>query len=426
MASVHRATYLDYVGVKSFGARGEVSGEHRFLGLWTSTAYQLSPREIPVLRKKVERVIGHFALDPQSHDAKAALHVLDTYPRDELFQAPIADLIRIARGVVNLYERRTVRLLARRDPWQRFYSLLIYVPRDRYSTLVRQRIRQIIARRFRQHQHRKLGFKYPTPIMRACTSSCAPIRMTGAKWILRLSKGASLRRRRRGLTDCVPWGSRSTTRRQCSRSRIATGTRFPLAYEEDVAPADASGILRIWRRCALIPARRASACTARRVSIPERVHLKIVKLGDPVPISDLLPMLENFGLRVGAERPYELVWPEGGGSAWIQDFELEHLDALRIDIARIEATFKGGVRGGVARRDRRMTASTACYPTTGLAAREIVVNSARIAACCGPACRSAEAYMERTLAAKARIAKVPGAPVSEVFRAALRARAATL
>ena len=88
MASVHRATYLDYVGVKSFGARGEVSGEHRFLGLWTSTAYHLSPREIPVLRKKVERVIGHFGLDPQSHDAKAVLHVLDTYPRDELFQAP--------------------------------------------------------------------------------------------------------------------------------------------------------------------------------------------------------------------------------------------------------------------------------------------------------------------------------------------------
>jgi len=91
MASVHRATYLDYVGVKSFGARGEVAGEHRFLGLWTSTAYQFSPREIPVLRKKVEGVISHFGLDPQSHDAKAVLHVLETYPRDELFQAPVED-----------------------------------------------------------------------------------------------------------------------------------------------------------------------------------------------------------------------------------------------------------------------------------------------------------------------------------------------
>src|ERR1700722_9302967 len=148
MASVRRGTYLDYVGVKSFGARGEVSGEHRFLGLWTSTAYHLSPREIPVLRKKVEQVISHFGLDPQSHDGKAVLHVLETYPRDELFQASVEDLIRIARGVVNLYERRTVRLLVRRDPYHRFYSCLIYVPRDRYNTEVRQRIETIVQEGF--------------------------------------------------------------------------------------------------------------------------------------------------------------------------------------------------------------------------------------------------------------------------------------
>ena len=148
MATVHRATYLDYVAVKTFGSRGEVSGEHRFLGLWTSTAYHGSPRDIPVLRKKVERVIDHFGLDPQSHDGKAVLNVLDTYPRDELFQAPVEDLIRIARSVVNLYERRTVRLLVRRDPYNRFYSCMIYVPRDRYSTEVRRRIEQIVRESF--------------------------------------------------------------------------------------------------------------------------------------------------------------------------------------------------------------------------------------------------------------------------------------
>src|SRR6202040_1206229 len=142
-ATVHRGDMLDYVGVKTFDRRGRVDGEHRFLGLWTSTAYHGSPRDIPVLRRKVERVVQYFGLDPQSHDGKAVLNVLETYPRDELFQAGVDDLIRIARSVVTLYERRTVRLLARRDPYHRFYSCLVYVPRDRYNTEVRQRIEQI-------------------------------------------------------------------------------------------------------------------------------------------------------------------------------------------------------------------------------------------------------------------------------------------
>src|SRR5581483_332194 len=129
-ATVHRGEFLDYVGVKNFDERGRVCGEYRFLGLWTSTAYHGSPRDIPVLRRKVQQVIEYFGLDPQSHDGKAVLNVLETYPRDELFQAAVEDLIRIARGVVNLYERRTVRLLVRRDPYHRFYSCLIYVPRD--------------------------------------------------------------------------------------------------------------------------------------------------------------------------------------------------------------------------------------------------------------------------------------------------------
>ena len=151
-ATVHRGEYLDYVGVKTFDRRGRVNGEHRFLGLWTSTAYHGSPRDIPVLRRKVERVIEHFGLDPASHDGKAVLNVLETYPRDELFQAGVPELIRIVRGIVNLYERRTVRLLVRRDPYHRFYSCLVYVPRDRYNTEVRQRIERDRARGLRRHR----------------------------------------------------------------------------------------------------------------------------------------------------------------------------------------------------------------------------------------------------------------------------------
>ena len=402
IATVHRATYLDYVGLKTFGARGQVTGEHRFLGLWTSTAYQLSPREIPVLRKKVEQVIDHFGLDPQSHDAKAVLHVLETYPRDELFQAPVEDLIRIARGVVNLYERRTVRLLVRRDPFQRFYSLLIYVPRDRYNTDVRQRIEQIVLDGFggthietqvqiSDSHHARLHVVVRTdPAHRRKVDSGAiekRIALAATTWTDRL----------RAVLD----------EKHDEAAVLALANRyrhvFPLSYEEEVDPADALSDLADLEVLRSEPQSPRLGLHRTALEKPERVHLKIVKLGDPVPISDLLPVLENFGLRVIAERPYELVWPEGG-AAWIQDFELEHRDALRIDVARIEAPFKEAF-AAVWRGDIENDGFNRLLLAAGLAAREIVVLRAYCRYMLQTGVPFSQAYMERTLAANPAIAR---------------------
>ena len=402
MASVHRATYLDYVGVKSFGARGAVSGEHRFLGLWTSTAYQFSPREIPVLRKKVERVIGHFGLDPQSHDAKAVLHVLETYPRDELFQAPVEDLIRIARGVVNLYERRTVRLLARRDPFQRFYSLLIYVPRDRYSTDVRQRIEQIVLEGFggshveTQVQISDSNHARVHVVVRTDPDDRRKVDLAGIEKRIAQAATTWTDRLRAAL---VTQHDEAAVLALAHRYRHA----FPLAYEEEVAPADALEDLQDLEALRFEPQSPRLNLHRPARQIPERVHLKIVKLGVPVPISDLLPVLENFGLRVIAERPYELAWP-GGGAAWIQDFELEHRDALRIDIARIESTFKEAF-AGVWRGEIENDGFNRLLLATGLAAREFVVLRAYCRYLLQTGVPFSQIYMERTLAANPGIAR---------------------
>ena len=337
-ATVHRGEYLDYVGVKIFDRGGRVTGEHRFLGLWTSTAYNGSPRDIPVLRRKVDAVIEHFGLDPASHDGKAALNALETYPRDELFQAGVPELIRIVRGVVNLYERRTVRLLVRRDPYHRFYSCLVYVPRDRYNTEVRERIEQIVRE----------GFGGTAVESHAQISGSNHARM---HVLVRTDPGekhkpnfAQIERR---IADAaLTWADRMRAELSARRGEavgLALAHRyqrtFPLAYEEDVAPQDVLEdvddleLLRAYPRALRLNLYRPPHQKA------ERVHLKIVKLGEPVPISDVLPMLENFGLRVISERPYELSWPEGGG-AWIQDFELEQREGLIVDIARIEVIFR--------------------------------------------------------------------------------------
>ena len=401
-ATVHRGTYLDYVGVKTFGPRGEVTGEHRFLGLWTSTAYYSSPHDIPVLRKKVERVVDHFALDPASHDAKAVLHVLETYPRDELFQASVADLIRISRGVVNLYERRTVRLLVRRDPYHRFYSCLIYVPRDRYNTEVRLAIEQIVATAFD-------GTQVESQVQIA-DSNHARLHV-----VVRTDPGdrrpVDLHAIESHIADATTtWNDRLHAvliGKQDEASALALANRyrhvFPLAYEEDVDPTDALEDLGNLESLRTDPQGLRLNLYRPRLQRSDRLHLKLTKLGEPLPISDLLPMLENFGLRVISERPYELAWPEGG-AAWVQDFELEHREGTRIDLARIETPFREAFAATIA-GDVESDGFNRLLLAANLDAREIVVMRAYCKYLLQTGVPFSQASIERTLANNAGIAQ---------------------
>ncbi|HEY7995538.1 MAG TPA: NAD-glutamate dehydrogenase, partial [Steroidobacteraceae bacterium] len=402
VATVHRGELLDYVGVKTFDRRGRVNGEHRFLGLWTSTAYHSSPRDIPVLRHKVDRVIEHFGLDPASHDGKEVLNVLETYPRDELFQAGAADLIRIVRGVVNLYERRTVRLLVRRDPYHRFYSCLVYVPRDRYNTEVRQRIEAIAREGFAG-----TGVESQAQISGA---SHARVHVVVRTDPAQAQKPDFARIERRIGEAALTWSDRLReflVDRLGEAKGLALAARyrqvFPLAYEEDVAPTEVLEDLTDLEALCGQPQSLRLNLYRPPAQVLQRLHLKILKLGDPVPISDVLPMLENFGLRVIAERPYELTWPEGG-AAWIQDFELEHRDRLIIEIERIEAIFRdafGATWSGAVENDgfnRLLLAAE-------LNARQVVMLRAYCRYLLQTGAPFSQAYMERTLTAHPVIAR---------------------
>jgi glutamate dehydrogenase len=143
-STVHRPVYLDYIGVRRFDAKGKVVGEHRFLGLFTSVAYNRNPRDIPLLRRKVARIIQRAAFPRSSHAGKALANILETYPRDELFQTPDEELYDILQEILHLQERQKIRLFLRRDTFARFVSCLIYVPRDRYNTMLRTRFQEIL------------------------------------------------------------------------------------------------------------------------------------------------------------------------------------------------------------------------------------------------------------------------------------------
>ena len=132
-STVHRPDYLEYVGVKVIDDSGKVTGERHFVGLYTALAYRASAVDIPFLRRKIDAVIERSGLGPDSHDGRELWNILETFPRDDLFQISVDELFEIATGIVNLQERKQVRLFARRDHYGRFVSCLVYVPRDRYS-----------------------------------------------------------------------------------------------------------------------------------------------------------------------------------------------------------------------------------------------------------------------------------------------------
>src|SRR5262249_48827401 len=139
-STVHRPDFLAYVGVKRVDDGGQVVGEHRFIGLWGAATYRSSTAEIPILHRKDAAVLERSGMAPESHSGPGLWNILETYPRDELFQISVDELLATALSIVNLQERRQVRLFARRDDYGRFVSCLIYVPRDRYSTTVVERM----------------------------------------------------------------------------------------------------------------------------------------------------------------------------------------------------------------------------------------------------------------------------------------------
>ena len=147
-ASVHRPAYLDYVGVKRFAPTARVIGERRFLGLYTTTAYKTSPREIPLLREKVDRVMARAAFPPDSHDAKGLIDIIESLPRDLLVQISSEELFEMAIGILGLGERQRVRLFVCRDQLDRFVACTLCLPRDRFNTENRERAGRILAEAF--------------------------------------------------------------------------------------------------------------------------------------------------------------------------------------------------------------------------------------------------------------------------------------
>jgi glutamate dehydrogenase len=340
-ATVHRNSYLDYIGVKHFDAEGRVAGEYRFLGLWTSAAYSRSPREIPLLRDKLRRVMAISGLRPESHGGKALVHILDTFPRDELFQGSLAELMRISTGIYSLQERQRTKLFVRRDAFRRFFSCLVYVPRDRYNTQVRERIQEILLEAFLG-----VGIESAVEMSESNLARVHFIVRTPQGTVPQVNVGAVERRIADAVRTWPDYLRAELVERFGEEDGLALlrdyAEVFPAAYVEDVTPREATFDIERLEALKAQP-RRLQMSLYRPKGFPDhQVRFKLFRAGAPLPLSEVLPMLENMGLDVISERPYLLRTgnPSAEQETWIQDFEMSTADGHAINPSRVSSLFQ--------------------------------------------------------------------------------------
>jgi len=317
-STIHRAAYLDYVGVKRFDDQGKPIGERRFLGLYTTAAYRQKPSEVPILRRKVEAILHKADFPPDSHNEKALREILETHPRDELFQTPTGELFEIAMGILHLGERQRLRLFIRRDTFGRFLSCLVFVPRDRFNTENRRRIESILRNTFHAET-----IDYTTRVSESVLvrlhyliyTEPALTRDYDTREIELLLVAAT----RSWFDDLEAALIAEHGEEKAGQLLRRYGEAFPLAYRADwVAQSALADIDQIER----LPVPDGLAMNVYRpLEEPMVMRAKLYRSGGALALSDMLPMFENLGVEVADERPYELILRDGE-LIWIYDFGL--------------------------------------------------------------------------------------------------------
>jgi glutamate dehydrogenase len=328
---VHRRVYMDYVGLKLFSQDGQLQGELRIVGLFTANAYDSPVAAVPFLRRKAEAVLSHAALDPSSYMGRALKNVLETYPRDELFQIDIDTLNAFTSDILTLSERPRIRALARRDRFNRFVSILVYIPKDRYDSAIRQRVGMFLAQTYAG----RFSASYPTypdgPLTRthfiigrdagetpdvprsALESGIAAI---VRNWVDEL----------RSAAGSAPSDHPGVT--ALERYLDAFGPGYRAAYGASVALAD----------IAIIEGVEVEGGRAARVAPREGyinlASLKLYTRGVPLSLSQRVPILENFGFEVVDEASFRVA-PIGAEPVFLHDMTIRFAGNGELDVAAL-------------------------------------------------------------------------------------------
>jgi glutamate dehydrogenase len=333
---IHRRVPMDRIGVKRYDDQGNLVGEDRFLGLFTSAAYSRSVRDIPMLRLKASRALDRAGLDPHSHNGKALVDILETFPRDEFFQITDTELFDISRGVLLLQERQRVALFTRTDVFGRFVACYVYVPRERYTEEFKEKTRGVLEEAFNGRD---------TEVYDHITGSA----LARGLFIVRTTPGqipeVDVRRVEAIIGDAArTWSDRlldTLTSSQGEEVGIDLHRRykkaFPMAYAEtftaDAALYDIGHVEHVLATGELV------VDLYRHRTDSREFHCKIIHSGPTVPLSEIMPRLENMGLKVIREVPYEVQPLNVAQVVRIRDFSLD-AEGMQDDLGPLKDKFQ--------------------------------------------------------------------------------------
>ncbi|MCP3784562.1 NAD-glutamate dehydrogenase [Micromonospora sp. A3M-1-15] len=429
-ATVHRSAYLDYIGFKIFNDSGEVVGERRFLGLFSTAAYRTSVQELPVVRRKVAEVLDRSGLSLRSHSGKDLLQILETYPRDELFQIKTDDLYHAVIGVLRMAGRRQLRVFLRRDAYGRFISCLIYLPRDRFTTQNRLRMQDILLRELNG-----VGVDYTTRVTESM--------LARVHFIVRTDPNnppgdidADLLAEE--LADATRlWDDdyrlvleRKLGDEQAKHLFARYADAFPEGYKDGHTPYEAmkdlaklelleeSGQLEMHLFRKQLAGRTNGAGRAVEVDETMDVRFKVYRYGEPMMLSAVLPVLHSLGVRVVDEHPYEVERVDG--RIWLYDFGLQLPEAHQ-ELAEVrphvENAFAAAWRG-----EAEVDGFNELVLRAGLTWRQVVVLRAYAKYLRQAGTVFSQEYMEQTFIAYPKIASL----LVELFETRFRPGASTL
>ncbi len=334
---VHRPAYADMVVVKHFDDQGNVCGESRFYGLYTSPVFGAAPRTIPVVRGKVDRVMSRSGFEVGGHSNKELLQVIKELPREELFLSDQDTLFETAIGIFNLQERRKVRLFVRPDKCGKFFSVLYFAPRDIYSTDLRNRVQSVLIEQFKG-----VDTEFTTHFSESV--------LARTHFVLRVDPDRAVEYDIRALESQVTEISRAwdeelhnalvETSGEEQGNRFASLYRgaFSSAYKEHFAPGNA--VYDIQRINELDDGRPLSMSFYRLLEeSSDLLRFKLFTEGDSLILSDMIPILENLGLRVVGEHPYE-VRRRDGRTLWMHDFTLTYSSSEPVELHEVKQIFQ--------------------------------------------------------------------------------------
>ncbi|MBN9046111.1 MAG: NAD-glutamate dehydrogenase [Rhizobiales bacterium] len=365
MSLVHRRTYLDYIGIKIFGPEGEAVGELRVVGLFTEVAYISSVFGIPFIRSKADEVIRALGFNPADHSGKALVSVLEEYPRDELFQIDVESLTGNAELILALGERPRVRALPRIDRFGRFVSVLVYIPRDRYDSAVREQIGRYLTRVCGGD-----GFEFHPVFLQTGLTRVHFIIHRHERSIPQVDREA-LEKEIRAIVRTWEDAVRESADGQ-DAAVVTLAANFPQSYREIFTPEDA--LPDAARIATLDDANPLFIDFYRyRTDGPDGASLKIYHHGAPVALSQRVPLLENMGFRVVSEQTYE--FPQAGrdgAMVYMHDMQLVNAYGAPVDLGdggeMLEDVFRN-VWDGLADND----GYNALVQTARLDARRIMI-----------------------------------------------------